>query len=203
MKLLSELNTIMKKVLIGYGGFCREILADLGYKLKCFVDDEFHKEGETYKLSDFNADEYEALVVVGDPKLRKSIVDNLPKETKFWNYISKHAIIMDELKSIGVGNIICAGTIITTNVSIGNHVQLNLSTTIGHDTVISNYVTTAPDVSISGNVNIGDCVYLGTKSSVREKITICSNTTFGLNCGIVSNITEIGTYVGTPCKKIK
>lgn len=193
----------MKKVFIGYGGFCREIIADMGYKLKCFVDDKFHVEGETYRLSEFDPSKYEALIVVGDPKLRKSIADNLPKETKFWNYISKHAVIMDNFKSIGLGNIICAGTIITTNVSIGNHVQLNLSTTVGHDTVISDYVTTAPDVSISGNVDIGDCVYFGTKSSVREKVTICSNTIFGLNSGIVSNITEVGTYVGTPCRKIK
>lgn len=193
----------MEKVFIGYGGFCREIIADLGYKLKCFVDDRFHVEGETYKLSDFDPSKYVALIVVGDPKLRKTIVNNLPTETTFWNYISKHAIIMDEFNSIGVGNAICAGTIITTNVSIGNHVQLNISTTVGHDSVISDYVTTAPDVSVSGNVNVGECVYFGTKTSIREKITVCSNTIFGLNSGIVSDITESGTYVGTPCKKIK
>lgn len=193
----------MEKVFIGYGGFCREIIADLGYKLKCFVDDRFHVEGETYKLSDFDPSKYVALIVVGDPKLRKTIANNLPTETTFWNYISKHAIIMDEFNSIGVGNAICAGTIITTNVSIGNHVQLNISTTVGHDSVISDYVTTAPDVSISGNVNVGECVYFGTKTSIREKITVCSNTIFGLNSGIVSDITESGTYVGIPCKKIK
>lgn len=193
----------MEKVFIGYGGFCREIIADLGYKLKCFVDDRFHVEGETYKLSDFDPSKYVALITVGDPKLRNTIANDLPIETTFWNYISKHAIIMDEFKSIGVGNIICAGTIITTNVSIGNHVQLNISTTVGHDTVLSDYVTTAPDVSISGNVTIGECAYFGTKTSVREKITIHSNTIFGLNSGVVSDITESGVYVGTPCKKIK
>lgn len=193
----------MEHVLIGYGGFCREIIADLGYKLKCFVDERFHVEGETYKLADFDPSKYMALIVVGDPKLRNTIANDLPTETTFWNYISKHAIIMDEFKSIGVGNIICAGTIITTNVSIGNHVQLNIATTVGHDTVLSDYVTTAPNVSISGNVTIGECAYFGTKTSVREKITIHPNTIFGLNSGVVSDITESGVYVGTPCKKIK
>lgn len=193
----------MEKVLIGYGGFCREIIADLGYTLKCFVNDEFHIEGQTYKLSEFDPEKYQALVVVGNPKFRKNIVDNLPKETKFWNHISDRAIIMDDFKSIGVGNVICAGTIITTNVSIGNHVQLNLSTTVGHDTVICDYVTTAPGVGISGNVNLGECVYIGTNSAIRENISICSNTIFGLNSGVVSDITDFGTYVGTPCYKIK
>jgi UDP-3-O-[3-hydroxymyristoyl] glucosamine N-acyltransferase len=59
-----------------------------------------------------------------------------------------------------------------------------------------------PGSVVSGNCNIGDCVYLGSNSSVREKISICDNTIIGLSSGVVKNIETTGTYVGVPAKKI-
>jgi serine acetyltransferase len=56
---------------------------------------------------------------------------------------------------------------------------------------------------LSGDVIIKDQVYIGTNSSVREKISICDNVTIGLNSGVVKDINESGTYVGSPLKKIK
>jgi UDP-3-O-[3-hydroxymyristoyl] glucosamine N-acyltransferase len=76
-------------------------------------------------------------------------------------------------------------------------------TTIGHDCIIGDYFTTAPNVSISGTCRIGDCVYFGTTSCVKEKITICSNVTIGMMSGVVKNISVSGTYVGTPANLIK
>jgi UDP-3-O-[3-hydroxymyristoyl] glucosamine N-acyltransferase len=60
-----------------------------------------------------------------------------------------------------------------------------------------------PGSIVSGNVNIGDKVYLGTNSSIREKINICDNVIIGLNTGVVKDIKESGTYAGQPIKKIK
>jgi UDP-3-O-[3-hydroxymyristoyl] glucosamine N-acyltransferase len=88
-------------------------------------------------------------------------------------------------------------------VIIGKHSQINLMTTIGHDCIIGDYFTTAPSVQISGNINIGNNVYFGTKSSAKQKISICDNVIIGMNSGVVKDINESGTYIGTPCKKIK
>lgn len=191
----------MEKVLIGFGSFAEEIIDDIGYPIKCFVDDEYAEYGKTYKISEFDSKKYEALICVADPILKENFVNKLPKDTIFWNHISKYAII-SQLTRIGFGNIICAGVIITTNVSIGNHVHLNLLTTVSHDVNIGNYVTTAPSVNISGHVNISDKVYIGTNSAIRQKINICKNVTIGLNSGVVKNITESGTYIGTPAIKL-
>ena len=60
-----------------------------------------------------------------------------------------------------------------------------------------------PGAIVSGNVKIYDLVYLGTNSSIKEKISIHSLTTIGLNSGVIKNIEEPGVYVGTPAKKIK
>ena len=89
-----------------------------------------------------------------------------------------------------------------TNIKIGSHAHLNLHTTIGHDCEIGDYFTTAPGVKVSGNCKIQECVYIGTNASIKEKISINSFVTIGLNAGVVKNITEPGIYVGTPSKRI-
>jgi UDP-3-O-[3-hydroxymyristoyl] glucosamine N-acyltransferase len=60
-----------------------------------------------------------------------------------------------------------------------------------------------PGSIVSGNVKIYDLVYLGTNSSIKEKLSIHSLTTIGLNSGVVKHIDEPGIYVGSPAKKIK
>ena len=71
------------------------------------------------------------------------------------------------------------------------------------DNVIGDFFTTAPGVQISGNCIIGDMVYFGTHSSIKQKIQICDNVTIGLNAGVVKDIMYSGTYVGVPAKQIK
>lgn len=192
----------MEKVLIGFGDFAKEIMAEIGHPIKCFVDDEYSEYGKTYKISEFDPKKHQALICVADPNLKVSFVNKLPNDTIFWNHISKHALIMSKFNHLGVGNIICAGVVVSINISIANHVHLNTLTTVGHDTVIGNYVTTAPSVNISGHVNIDDNVYIGTNAAIRQKINICKNVTIGLNAGVVKNINEPGTYIGTPATKL-
>lgn len=197
----------MKKAIIGSGGFAKEVKCILldnnpNEEIEFFVDDQYVDQ-TSQPLSTLNVKEYEVVIAIGDPKVRKSILDKLSKNTKFFIVKHKSVQILDNNIFIGEGSIICPNTIITTNVKIGKHAHLNLSTTIGHDTTIGDFFTTSPGAKISGNCNIGDSVYLGTNSSVREKITICDNVTVGLNSGVVKNINKSGTYVGLPSKKIK
>jgi sugar O-acyltransferase (sialic acid O-acetyltransferase NeuD family) len=193
----------IEPVIIGAGGFAREVKLEVskqyGNTLKMYVDDEYWVEG-LFKISEFNPETQMALIAVGSPADKKTLLAKLPENTKFWNYISPRAYVCD-LK-MGTGNFICAGVIITSNVTIGNHVHLNLQTTVGHDAVIGDFVTTAPSVNISGNVNIGNGVYLGTKSCIKEKISICEDVIVGMNAGVVSDIVESGIYVGTPAIKL-
>jgi sugar O-acyltransferase (sialic acid O-acetyltransferase NeuD family) len=196
---------MMERVLVGAGGFAREVKAHLGdYLMKCFVDDSYWKENDDniYPLSSFDPSIYEALVVIGDPNARKNIVERLPKSTKYFSFIHNSVQILGNDVFIEDGSIICAGCILTTNIKIGSHAHLNLHTTIGHDCEIGDYFTTAPGVKVSGNCKIQECVYIGTNASIKEKISINSFVTIGLNAGVVKNITEPGIYVGTPSKRI-
>lgn len=198
----------MKKGIIGYGGFGREVYNSLDLMervgLKFFVDDEWYDErnSDCLPISKFNPNEYEVIVAIGNPKDRENVINRLPKSTKFFTHIHPSVQILGGDIEIGEGSVICAGTILTTNIKLGKHSHLNLMTTIGHDTTIGDFFTTAPGVKISGNCVIGDRVYVGTNASIKEKINICDDVTVGLNAGVVKHIIEPGTYVGTPSKRI-
>lgn len=191
----------MKKVLYGYGGHAREVMAQMGEVLECYVDDE-HLTEKTKPISEFDVDEEIILVAIGDSKKRKEAIGKLPRGTKFFSFIHPTAQIMDSSISIGEGSFIGANSIITTDVTIGKHSLLNRGVHIGHDSIIGDFFSAMPNVVISGDVKIGNCTYFGTNSSVKEKITICDNVIIGLNSGVVKNINKKGIYAGLPARKI-
>jgi len=198
----------MKKAIVGFGGFAKEVYYSMlsgDEKIEVFfVSDEYYNGQEmVLPLSKLDVSKYEIAVAIGDPITRKKIVDSLPSDVKYFTHIHKSSIILSSDISIGEGSIICAGSIITCNVKLGRHTHLNLMSTIGHDSIIGDFFTTAPGAKISGNCEIEDSVYIGTNASVREKIKICSSVTIGLNSGVVKNIDVPGVYVGTPAIKIK
>ena len=197
----------MIKVLIGNGGHAREVMAQMGVKLERFVDDQYvddqYVDHETSPLSKFDPNIHIVMVAVANPKDRYDIVQRLPKETKFFTFIHPTALIMDDNIEIEDGSFIGAYSILTTNIKIGKHCILNRGNHIGHDCVIGDFFSAMPGAIISGNVNIGDKVYMGNNSSIREKLSVYSLSTIGMNSAVVKNIDEPGTYVGCPSKKIR
>lgn len=198
---------MIKKALIGNGGFATDVMSLLGdFNIMRFVDDVYYnpEEKNTAPLSKFDPSEYAVLVAVADPAARESIVARMPKETRYMTVIDPSTRIMvnGPLK-IGSGSIICANCIIIDGTEIGAHCHLNLATILGHDVKIGNFFTSAPGVKIMGNNTIGDRVHFGANSVTRQKINICDDVIIGLNAGVIKDIVFPGVYVGTPAKRIR
>ena len=90
--------------------------------------------------------------------------------------------------TIGLGSIVCAGALVTTDISIGRHVQLHVGCTIGHDTSIGDFVTVAPGVNVSGRVTLGEGTFVGAGAVVLPDIKV----------GSWVMITGRGGYEGCP-----
>ena len=192
----------MKLALFGYGGHAKEVACQMGKEVTFFVDDEY-SNNIAKPLSTFNPKEYMMIVAVADSKDRARVINKLPKETKYFTFIHPSAHIMDDNIEIGYGSFIGANSILTTNIKLGNHTLLNRGNHIGHDSVAGNFFSMMPCAVIGGNVTLGDNVYLGSCSNVREKIYVNSNVVIGMNAAVVKDIKTPGVYVGVPAKKIK
>lgn len=110
---------------------------------------------------------------------------------------------MDPNVIVGYGSVICPNCILTCDIQLGMFSQLNLGTTIGHDTVTGDFFTTAPGVHISGKVTAGKCVYFGTNASTVEDISIHDDVIIGAGACVSKDIIESGIYVGVPAKKME
>lgn len=140
---------------------------------------------------------------VGSAKVRRQILEKIKMigNYEFPNLIDPD-VHMSDYVSIGKGNIICAGNILTVNIDIKDFVILNLACTVGHDVELDSFVTVYPGVNLSGCVTVGECVELGTGSKVIQGKTIASTAIIGAGAVVVRDIVEEGTYVGVPARRI-
>jgi sugar O-acyltransferase (sialic acid O-acetyltransferase NeuD family) len=205
---MNRLSLPLKKLaIIGFGGFAREISCNLKKTdYDYFINNNYiNKDNSNIvkPLEEIDINKYKVLICIGEPNIRKKIVNELPLNTEYYTYIDKHAIILDKSTiSIGEGSIITAGSVLTTNINIGKFNYIYLNTTIGHDTILNDYITATAGIHISGNVNIGNNVYFGCGAVVRNNISICDNTIIGMNAVVTKNIIEPGTYIGCPARKV-
>lgn len=188
----------MANKIIGAGGFAREVAAMIGGKCEFYVTREY-MAGDTRHISGlYGFRNYgRCILAIGAPKIRESFAYNHLLRT----VISKRANVRKGNK-IGKGSIICDGATLTTNIKLGTCVIVNINATIGHDTKVGRFTTISPGANISGNVTIGQRCYIGSGASIREGITICDDVTIGMGAVVVKDITEPGTYVGVPAKKL-
>lgn len=191
----------MKKVLIGNGGHAREVMAQMGIKLDRFVDDQYVND-ETFPISELDPEKHAVMIAVANSKDRFDIAQRLPKGIQFFTFVHPTSLVMDNVE-IGEGSFIGAYSILTTNIKLGKHAILNRGNHIGHDCRIGDYFSAMPGAIVSGNVTIYSLVYMGSNSSIREKLSIHSLSTIGMNSAVVKHIEDGGVYVGVPSKKIK
>lgn len=211
----------MKKIaIIGAGGFGREVkmLIDqinaekLTYEIIGFYDDNDTLSkminGIPYlgsiKTLLSNTDPISLVLGLGNPKTKKTIIERLSeREFDFPTLIHPNAIIGNDGVSLGKGTIICAGNIITCNIQIADFVTLNLSCTVGHDTIIHEYASFMPSVNISGEVVIRKCVFVGTGAKIINQLEIGENTIVGAGAIVSKTLPANCTAVGIPAKPIK
>lgn len=210
-----------KLVIVGAGGFGREILYQLlevnrqtnMYEILGFIDDtpelqgkiinDFPVIGNDQWLIDYNSEIY-AVICVGNSKARKKIVEKISvnRNVNFPTFIADNVRFSDKIK-FGKGCIICLACILTVNITIGDFVIVNLDCTVGHDAVINDFVTLYPSVNVSGNVHIGRGTEIGTGSNLIQGKTVGENTIIGAGAVVIRDIPANCTAVGTPAIPIK
>lgn len=210
-----------KVAIIGAGGFGREVLDILEacsashpiYDVVGFIVEEgFGSVGTLVDdrpiLGYFDwirrhADDVLFVCAVGAPQHRRRLVHLAERcGAKFASLIHPTAVVTSRV-SIAPGAIITAGCILTNNIRVGSHVHINLSCTVGHDSILQQFTTLAPGVHVSGNVTISEGAYIGTGASIIEQINIGEWSVVGAGAVVVRDVPRDSTAVGVPARVIK
>jgi sugar O-acyltransferase (sialic acid O-acetyltransferase NeuD family) len=206
-------------VVFGAGGFGREVaqlIEDLNrgsprFEIVGFVDDDPSMVGKVLNgysvLSSQQALEaapgLSVAVAVGDPVTRMRIVERIRKYgVSFPNLVHPSVVIGREVR-LGVGNIICAGSILTVNIRLGDFCQLNLKTTVGHDAVLDHFATSACGVDFAGYSHLGVGTYFGNHATVLQSVRVGPFTTVGAGAVVNRDLPPGVTAVGVPARVIK
>lgn len=211
----------MKKIAIfGTSGFSKEVLdiaLDNGYEEIIFLTNgnlgsikiigfEVKKESIIEEIYH----EYDFAIGIGDGKLREKIVNKYPY-LSYPNLIHSsvtygHCIKENLEKSKGL--IIAAGARLTNSIQMGNFIVINLNSTIGHDTVIEDFVSVMPGVNISGNVHLSRKCYIGTGATILQgkdeenKLKIGSISVVGAGAVVTKSVEEEKIVIGSPAKEL-
>lgn len=211
----------MKDIAIyGAGGFGREVACLIKrineqkptWNLIGFFDDgkDIGVENEYGRvlggINELNAWEKKIDIVmsIGSPKVLKKIVDNITNpNVAFPNVIAPDVIFLDkDNMTIGKGNLICTGCLISCNTHIGNFNCLNDYVSIGHDTVIGDYNAFMTASRISGIVTIGQFNYFGVNCSVLQGLKIGDDVTVGAGSALMRRTKDGYTFVGVPASPL-
>ena len=208
----------------GAGGFAREVawLVEscsepvARYEVVCFIDDNDANHGlvlnnvSVMGLPQAAARFPGAQVVsgIGSPQIRERVMAKTAAAGFTFGTIIHPRAEYSRWIEIGEGTVVCAGNILTTNITLGRHVQINLDCTVGHDVVMGDYTTLAPGVHISGWVHFGRRVYVGTGATILQgthdaPLTVGDDAVIGAGAVVTKSVPPGVTVVGVPAKPLQ
>ena len=213
--------SLRKVAIIGAGGFGREVLdifdainaVEPTYDVVGFiVDPEYGSPGTVVNakliLGGFEwlagrQNDVELICAVGAPELRLRMVQRAYSLGARFCSVRHPTVVASQWLSVGVGSILAAACVLTNQIRIGSHVQVNLDCTIGHDCTLDNFVTVAPGVHISGNVTIGEGAFVGTGANLLERVKIGRWAVVGAGSTVRDEVPPNSVVVGLPARVIK
>jgi len=208
----------------GAGGFAREVAwlvescnegANV-FQVVCFIDDNVAMHGSTLNgipvmgLAAARDRFPQASVVggVGAPAVRQRLMEKAAAMGFGFETIIHPRVERSRWLEIGPGTVICAGNILTTNIVLGQHVQINLDCTVGHDVIMGDYTTLAPGEHVSGCVKFGQRVYVGTGAVIingtqEQPVMIGDDAVIGAGACVTKSVPDGLTVVGVPAKPLR
>lgn len=206
--------------LIGAGGFAREIMpvaaaqlskkADLAFietvPAKATVNGHNVLSEEAFEAAAYGSKMFN--IAIADSRVRERFAKRFNElgYTPF-SLTAASVTIYDEVQ-IGEGAVLCANTVLTSNVKIGKFFHANLNSYVAHDCIIGDYVTFAPNVACNGNVHIGDHAYIGAGAILKQGSRdaprrIGEGAVVGMGAVVTKDVPPFTTVVGNPARVLE
>jgi len=203
-----------KLVIIGASGHGK-VVGDIAMLLKrwetiVYLDDDenlkvclgFQVIGKTKSFIDHVQDS-DFFVAIGNNNARESFFNKIDKaKGNLVTLIHPNAVI-GSFVSIDKGSVVMAGVVVNPQTTIGKGCIINTSCSIDHDNVIGDFVHVSPGAHLAGSVTIGRRTWVGINATVIQSVSVCNDVILGAGSVTTKSISESGTYVGIPGKKIK
>ncbi len=196
-------------IVIGAGGHGK-VVADIAQKSGCrevaFVDDRATGSpmgipiiGTAADLPALNDGRTGFVIAIGSNAFRQTLAERYAIN---WVTLVHPSAQIGAGVTLGRGTVVLANAVINPCVQIGAHCIINTCAVIEHDNIIGDYTHISPNAALGGTVTVGSLTHIGIGAAIRNNIRITDNCVIGAGACVVSDLTEPGTYIGVPARKM-
>ena len=205
-------------IIVGAGGFGREVFQWAGDQMRSrqasfsdikFIDDQpdqsYTDVSQNYlgRISDYcPAPNHRVVLAIGKNTTRRLLADSLADKGAVFGSVIHPTAIVARNSQQGPGLIMCPYTLISVDVVVGSHVHLNVSSSIGHDTRIGDFVTLSAHVDITGHCLVQNDVFFGSGSRTLPKCFIAAGTSVGAGATVQRSVRKKAVLYQIATKKL-
>lgn len=196
--------------LLGAGGHSRamvSLLRSLGADVAAVYDDSFDLKRVEYvidipitgRLADRSSCSV-GVIAAGQPE-RRRILWSSERGIGKQNYIHPSAVVCQSA-ALGEGIHVMPRVVIGAESRVNDCALINSGAIIEHESTIGDFSHISVGTLICGRVRIGSECFIGAGAVVIDGVSIADRCKVGAGATVLQDISESGTYVGTPARRI-
>ena len=203
-------------ILVGGGGHCKSVIEaaeSVGREILGILDlpqligtktSGYEVIGSDADVIDY-ADKAEFVVTLGfikSPALRIKLHENIINNGGTLATIIASTAQVSKYTEIGEGTVVLHHATINAGAKIGKGVIINTSANIEHDVVVGDYAHVSTGAMVNGDCKVGENTFIGSRAVLVNGVRVADDCVIGAGSIVIKDITEPGTYVGSPVRKL-
>ena len=144
-------------------------------------------------------------VAIGDNYIRTIVVEKLHSiltEVEFISAIHPNAILGKDVV-VGSGTVLMAGVVVDSCSQIGSFCILNTNSSLGHDSIMHDFSSLAPNAATGGSCVLGGCSAISIGATVIHGVSVGEHTIIGAGSVVISDVNSYYLAYGLPAREVR
>jgi sugar O-acyltransferase (sialic acid O-acetyltransferase NeuD family) len=141
------------------------------------------------------------VVAAGYPRPRSALVARIAPHVRHYATLVHPDARLGTGSTVGAGTVILGGTRLSPKVTVGDHCYVSHMVGIGHDAMLSSFVSIMPAATVSGDTRLGEGTLVGSNASVLEGLQLGDWAVVGAGAVVTRDVAPGSTVTGIPARE--